>query len=48
LKTKGYFTFLPPQVANQQLALNNLKRLWQLIKGIWELIELEYWQPNKL
>jgi hypothetical protein len=47
LKTKCCFTTLPPQVVGQQLASNGLTRLWQLIEGIWELIELEYWKPNK-
>ncbi len=48
LKIEGYFTFLPPQVVGQQLASDGLIRLWQLIEGIWELNELEYWKPNKL
>jgi len=48
LKTKGRFTFLPPQVVGQQLASNGFTRLWQLIACTWELLELEDWKPNKL
>ncbi len=48
LNMEGLFTFLPPRVVGQQLASDNLTRLWQLTRGTWELLELEDWKPNKL
>jgi hypothetical protein len=40
LKTKGCFTFLPPQVVGQQLTLVNRTMLWVLIVGTCEMLEL--------
>jgi hypothetical protein len=48
LKMEGHFTFLPPRIVGQQLASNNLTRLWQLTTCKWELLELKDWEPNKL
>jgi hypothetical protein len=48
LKIEGCFTFLPPQVIGQQLALEGLTRLGQLILvGTWELLEQKDWEPHK-
>ncbi len=45
LKMESHLIFLPLRIVGQQLALDGFTRLWQLIRGTWELLELKDCEP---